>query len=57
MEYPFTLRELKKQYRMMVKKHHPDVNRGNKLSEEKFKKITESYHLLAAHLKTDGYKS
>lgn len=51
LEYPYTLKDLKACYRALVKKHHPDVNKGNKLSEEKFKKITESYHLLVAHLK------
>jgi len=51
LEYPYTLKELKVCYRALVKKHHPDVNKGNKLSEEKFKKITESYHLLSVHLK------
>jgi len=57
MDYPFSQKILKDQYKKLVKKHHPDVNKGNKLSEEKFKKITESYHLLAAYLKSDLYKS
>ncbi|MFW0776954.1 MAG: DnaJ domain-containing protein [Rickettsiales bacterium] len=57
LEYPYNIKELKSTYRLLVKKHHPDLNEGNKLSEEKFKKITESYHLLAAHLKSDSYKA
>jgi len=52
MEYPCTARELKKQYRTLVKKHHPDVNKGNKQSEEKFKQITAAYQILLEHIKT-----
>jgi DnaJ-domain-containing protein 1 len=52
MEYPCTTPQLKKQYRAMVKKHHPDVNKGNKESEEKFKQITIAYTTLLEHLKS-----
>ena len=45
---------LKKQYKKLVKKYHPDVNAGNKDCEEKFKKIVTSYHHLLAKLKSDG---
>ncbi len=40
---------IKAQYRELVKKYHPDVNRGNDRAEETFKKITASYHYLLAH--------
>jgi DnaJ-class molecular chaperone len=36
-------------YRELVKKYHPDVNRGNSRAEETFKKITRAYHHLLAH--------
>jgi len=52
MEYPYTPRTLKAKYRAMVKRHHPDMNKGNKQSEEKFKQVTAAYHLLAAHIKS-----
>jgi hypothetical protein len=52
MDYPYTQKELKMQYRLLVKKHHPDVNKNNKLAEEKFKAITTSYHFLMAHIKS-----
>ena len=52
MNYPYTARDLKARYRLLVKKHHPDVNRGNKASEEAFKKIAVAYHTLQEHLKT-----
>ena len=57
LEYPFDSRQLKRRYREMVKKYHPDINKTDKLAEDKFKKITESYHLLAAHLKASMYKA
>lgn len=51
MEYPYTAAQLKTQYRALVKKHHPDVNKGNKQSEELFKRISLAYTLLQEHLK------
>ncbi len=49
LEHPATKRSIKAQYRTLVKKYHPDVNRGNKRAEETFKKITHAYHHLLAH--------
>ncbi len=43
---PYTLKQLKTCYRTLVKKHHPDTNKGNKESEEKFKQITSAYKYL-----------
>ena len=43
-----TADSLKKQYKKLVKKYHPDVNAGNKDCEEKFKKIAIAYRELAA---------
>ncbi|NMA26039.1 MAG: DnaJ domain-containing protein, partial [Clostridiales bacterium] len=38
--------EIKKTYRKLAKKYHPDSNPGNKASEEKFKEISEAYEVL-----------
>lgn len=37
---------LKKQYKKMAKKYHPDVNKDDEKAEEKFKSISEAYQHL-----------
>ncbi len=39
--------EIKKAYRRMARKFHPDVNPGDKSAEERFKKITEAHDVLS----------
>lgn len=38
---------LKKAFRSLAKKYHPDVNSGDKEAEEKFKEINEAYEVLS----------
>lgn len=39
-------KDIKKRYRELARKHHPDTNQGSKKSEETFKKISEAYEVL-----------
>ena len=45
-DLPSPLKLIKKRYKLLVKQHHPDVNKGCKASEEKFKAINQAYHTL-----------
>lgn len=49
LDHPTDKAAIKAQYRELVKKYHPDVNRGSSSAEETFKKITRAYHHLMAH--------
>lgn len=39
--------EIKKAYRRLAKQYHPDVNKGDKDAEERFKEISEAYNVLS----------
>lgn len=47
--------ELKKAYRELAKKYHPDKNKGNKEAENRFKEISEAYAVLSDKEKRAQY--
>ena len=47
--------EIKKAYRKLAMKYHPDRNKGDKEAEEKFKKISEAYAVLSDSEKRKQY--
>jgi molecular chaperone DnaJ len=47
--------EIKKAYRQMALKYHPDKNPGDKASEERFKEAAEAYEVLSAPDKRQRY--
>ncbi len=47
--------EIKKAYKSLAKKYHPDVNPGNSFYEEHFKKINEAQEVLLDKTKRDLY--
>lgn len=47
--------EIKKAHRKLARKHHPDLNPGNKKAEEQFKEIQEAYDVLSDPEKRKKY--
>lgn len=47
--------EIKKAYRQMAKKYHPDMNPGNAEAEKKFKEVNEAYEVLSDSDKRSKY--
>src|SRR5579872_1278452 len=47
--------QIRKAFRRMARKYHPDLNPGNKQAEEKFKDIQEAYDILGDEKKRKIY--
>ncbi len=50
-----TAKEIKQAYRKLARKHHPDVNPGDKAAEAKFKEINEAYEVISDAEKRKKY--
>src|SRR5579871_1812976 len=47
--------EIRKVYRKLARKYHPDLNPGDKAAEEKFKQVQEAYDVLSDAKKRQVY--
>lgn len=47
--------EVRKSYRRLARKYHPDLNPGDKSAEEKFKEVQEAYDILSDSKKRQMY--
>ena len=47
--------EIKKAYRKLALKYHPDKTKGDKTSEDKFKEASEAYHILSDDKRKTNY--
>ncbi len=47
--------DIRKAYRRLARKHHPDLNPGDKAAEERFKKVQEAYDILSDDKKRQVY--
>lgn len=50
-----TQEDIKKAYRKLAKKYHPDANQGNTQAEEKFKEISEAYSVIGDEKRRKEY--
>ena len=50
-----TADQIKAAYRKLAVKYHPDKNKGDKASEEKFKEASEAYHVLSDSERKQNY--
>src|SRR2546421_9766596 len=50
-----SVNEIKRAFRKLARRYHPDINPGDSRAEERFKRITEAYEVLSDPMKRQFY--
>src|SRR5690348_14719636 len=50
-----TVNDIKRAFRKLARRYHPDINPGDQTAEEYFKRISEAYEILSDPLKKQFY--
>src|SRR5580700_429534 len=50
-----SVNDIKKAFRKLARRYHPDINPGDRTAEDRFKRISEAYEILSDPLKRRFY--
>src|SRR2546426_7770861 len=50
-----SVNDIKRAFRKLARRYHPDINPGDRQAEERFKRITQAYDVLSDPLKRQFY--
>src|SRR5438093_13483995 len=50
-----SVNDIKRAFRKLARRYHPDINPGDRYAEDRFKRITEAYEILSDPLKREFY--
>src|SRR5678810_48677 len=50
-----SVNDIKRAFRKLARRYHPDINPGDSHAEDRFKRITEAYDILSDPLKREFY--
>ncbi len=50
LSFPLVLADVKKQYKKLAKLYHPDTNKGDVVSAQRFQELNEAYHYIIEHM-------
>ena len=50
LSFPLVLADVKKQYKKLATLYHPDTNKGDVVSAQRFQELNEAYHYIIEHI-------
>src|SRR5215813_2853942 len=50
-----SVNDIKRAFRKLARRYHPDINPGDRHAEDRFKRITEAYDILSDPMKREFY--